>query len=107
MHPTGVPVCCMLWPVRELMSEGALLEFYDLMTAPASKLLDKWMESDPLKATLATDSVIGAATTPYAEGSGYVTHCTSTSRALKPLSANARFHTNFRIIPRFHTMGVE
>ncbi len=34
--------------------------FYDLMTAPASKLLDQFFESEPLKATLATDAVIGA-----------------------------------------------
>lgn len=44
--------------------------FYELMTAPASKVLDKWFESEPLKATLATDSVIGAMTSPQLPGSG-------------------------------------
>jgi len=34
--------------------------FYELMTAPTTKILDKWFESEPLKATLATDSCIGA-----------------------------------------------
>jgi hypothetical protein len=34
------------------------------MSAPASKILDKWFESEPLKATLATDSVIGAMVSP-------------------------------------------
>ena len=49
-----------------------LLEFYELMTSPASKFLDKWFESEPLKATLATDSVIGAMTSPQLAGSGFV-----------------------------------
>lgn len=45
---------------------------YDLFTAPASKILNKWLESEPLKATLATDAVIGAMISPYSPGSGYV-----------------------------------
>ena len=36
------------------------------------KILDKWFESEPLKATLATDSVIGAMISPKTPGSGYV-----------------------------------
>ena len=47
-------------------------EFYELLTAPAAKVLDRWLESEPLKATLATDSVIGAMTSPQLPGSGYV-----------------------------------
>ncbi|XP_053407080.1 pyridine nucleotide-disulfide oxidoreductase domain-containing protein 2-like isoform X2 [Mercenaria mercenaria] len=47
-------------------------DFYDLMTAPAIKVLDKWFESEPLKATLATDAVIGAMISPETPGSGYV-----------------------------------
>jgi len=31
-----------------------------------------WFESEPLKATLATDAVIGAMTSPNTPGSGYV-----------------------------------
>ncbi|KAK3095781.1 hypothetical protein FSP39_019008 [Pinctada imbricata] len=46
--------------------------FYELMTAPTTKILDKWFESEPLKATLATDSVIGAMMSPKSPGSGYV-----------------------------------
>ncbi|XP_064382935.1 pyridine nucleotide-disulfide oxidoreductase domain-containing protein 2-like [Halichondria panicea] len=46
--------------------------FYELITAPASKILDKWFESEPLKATLATDAVIGAMLSPRLPGSGYV-----------------------------------
>lgn len=47
-------------------------QLYELMTAPASKILDRWLESEPLKATLATDSVIGAMISPNTPGSGYV-----------------------------------
>ncbi|KAK7110479.1 pyridine nucleotide-disulfide oxidoreductase domain-containing protein 2-like [Littorina saxatilis] len=46
--------------------------FYDLMTAPGQKVLNKWFESEPLRATLATDSVIGAMTSPLLPGSAYV-----------------------------------
>ncbi|TMS04870.1 Pyridine nucleotide-disulfide oxidoreductase domain-containing protein 2 [Larimichthys crocea] len=34
--------------------------FYELITAPATKILNRWFESEPLKATLATDALIGA-----------------------------------------------
>ena len=44
--------------------------FYEFLTAPAAKVLDKWFESEPLKATLATDACIGAMTSPYIGGSG-------------------------------------
>ncbi|AQK87977.1 hypothetical protein ZEAMMB73_Zm00001d038826 [Zea mays] len=35
-------------------------EFFDLLLSPASKILNTWFESEVLKATLATDAVIGA-----------------------------------------------
>ncbi|XP_060781877.1 pyridine nucleotide-disulfide oxidoreductase domain-containing protein 2 [Neoarius graeffei] len=47
-------------------------DFYELITAPAMKVLNQWFESEPLRATLATDSVIGANTSPNNPGSGYV-----------------------------------
>ncbi|ESO95151.1 hypothetical protein LOTGIDRAFT_117673 [Lottia gigantea] len=53
-------------------TEQDLSTFYELMTAPAIKILDRWFESEPLKATLATDSVIGAMLSPHSPGSGYV-----------------------------------
>eukprot|EP01118_Nematostelium_gracile_P016372 TRINITY_DN675_c0_g1_i1.p1 TRINITY_DN675_c0_g1~~TRINITY_DN675_c0_g1_i1.p1 ORF type:complete len:560 (-),score=136.57 TRINITY_DN675_c0_g1_i1:551-2230(-) len=49
-----------------------LPSFVELMTAPASKVLKKWFESEPLLSTLATDSIIGAMTSPNQIGSGYV-----------------------------------
>jgi len=47
-------------------------EFYKLLTAPISTILNEWFESEPLKATLGTDGVIGAWISPYSAGSGYV-----------------------------------
>ncbi|KAM9476416.1 pyridine nucleotide-disulfide oxidoreductase domain-containing protein 2 isoform 2-T2 [Clarias gariepinus] len=47
-------------------------DFYELLTAPAVKVLNQWFESEPLQATLATDSVIGANISPNNPGSGYV-----------------------------------
>lgn len=48
------------------------MSFYELMTTPASKFLDGWFESEPLKASLATDAVIGAMVSPHTPGSSYV-----------------------------------
>ncbi|CAB3406039.1 unnamed protein product [Caenorhabditis bovis] len=48
------------------------VDFYELMTAPISKIMNKWFESDVLKATLGTDGVIGFAASPLEAGTGYV-----------------------------------
>ncbi|MBN3295864.1 PYRD2 protein, partial [Amia calva] len=66
-----------LWTLRPLLQTGLKLgknipDFYELLTAPITKILNRWFESEPLKATLATDAVIGAMTSPDAPGSGYV-----------------------------------
>lgn len=45
-----------------------LTTFLEFMTAPATKILDKWFESDILKATLATDAIIGAKVTRQSSG---------------------------------------
>ncbi|EGD75393.1 FAD dependent oxidoreductase [Salpingoeca rosetta] len=49
-----------------------LAEFYELLTAPASQILDRWFESEMLKTTLATDAVIGSMAAPSDPGSAYV-----------------------------------
>eukprot|EP01091_Cochliopodium_minus_P009053 TRINITY_DN2159_c0_g1_i1.p1 TRINITY_DN2159_c0_g1~~TRINITY_DN2159_c0_g1_i1.p1 ORF type:complete len:445 (-),score=114.63 TRINITY_DN2159_c0_g1_i1:21-1355(-) len=49
-----------------------LLAFYELVTSPANRILEKWFESEPLRATLATDSLTGAYLSPNSVGSGYV-----------------------------------
>lgn len=54
------------------MHRSALPGFYELLTAPATVLLNKRFESEILKTTLATDAVIGAMCSPSSPGSGYV-----------------------------------
>jgi len=45
---------------------------WDVLTGSASRVLDRWFESPVLKATLATDGVIGANVGPASPGSAYV-----------------------------------
>ena len=49
-----------------------VMDFHEILTAPATRILNRWFESEPLKSTLATDAVIGAMTSPSTPGSGYV-----------------------------------
>lgn len=44
----------------------------DVLTGSARAILDRWFESDELKATLATDAVIGAFAAPSTPGTAYV-----------------------------------
>ncbi len=44
----------------------------EILTAPARTILDRWFESDELKATLATDAIIGAFASPSTPGTAYV-----------------------------------
>lgn len=47
-------------------------EAIELLTGPALPILDRWFESDVLKATLATDAIIGTFQPPSAPGTAYV-----------------------------------
>ncbi|XP_069317241.1 pyridine nucleotide-disulfide oxidoreductase domain-containing protein 2 [Eulemur rufifrons] len=63
--------------LKPLLQAGRILgaqlpRYYEVLTAPIAKVLDQWFESEPLKATLATDAVIGAMASPRTQGSGYV-----------------------------------
>ncbi|XP_073210766.1 pyridine nucleotide-disulfide oxidoreductase domain-containing protein 2 isoform X2 [Lepidochelys kempii] len=63
--------------LQPLMRAGLALgkqlpQCYQVLTAPVTRILDLWFESEPLKATLATDAVIGAMASPHTPGSGYV-----------------------------------
>ncbi|GMF25913.1 unnamed protein product [Phytophthora fragariaefolia] len=49
-----------------------LTTFVEFMAAPATKILDRWFESEVLKATLATDAIIGAKVSPSTPGSAYI-----------------------------------
>jgi phytoene dehydrogenase-like protein len=44
----------------------------DLFTKSAGELLDRWFESDPLKAAFGFDSVVGSFASPYTPGSAYI-----------------------------------
>ena len=59
------------WNFRKLGLKG-MAETVRVLTAPASQILDEWFESPELKATLATDAVIGAMAAPSTPGTGYV-----------------------------------
>src|SRR6478672_7808271 len=47
-------------------------EAMEILTRPATSILDRWFESDQLKATLATDAVIGSFAPPSHPGTAYV-----------------------------------
>lgn len=58
---------------RALRALGEELpEAMELLTGPATPILDRWFESDALKGTLATDAIIGTFAPPSAPGTGYV-----------------------------------
>jgi phytoene dehydrogenase-like protein len=44
----------------------------EILTGAANPILDRWFEAEPLKATLATDAIIGAFATPSMPGTAYV-----------------------------------
>lgn len=47
-------------------------EAIEILTGPARTILDRWFEAEVLKATLATDAVIGAMASPSMPGTAYV-----------------------------------
>lgn len=58
---------------RALAALGAdMPQALELLTGAARPILDRWFESDALKATLATDAIIGAFASISAPGSAYV-----------------------------------
>ena len=63
-----------MWALYRALGElGAELpQTVELMTGAARPILDRWFESDALKATLATDAIIGAFLSISSPGSAYV-----------------------------------
>ena len=58
---------------RALQKLGpAMSEAIEVLTGPARPILDRWFESEQLKATLATDAIIGAFASPSMPGTAYV-----------------------------------
>jgi phytoene dehydrogenase-like protein len=55
-----------------LWQAGALKPAVGLVRKSAGEILDDWFESDPIKAVLGFDSVVGNLASPYSPGSAYV-----------------------------------
>jgi phytoene dehydrogenase-like protein len=63
----------MFWLGRSMQKMGTgLSEAVEVLTGAARPILDRWFESEELKATLATDAVIGAMAAPSMPGTAYV-----------------------------------
>ena len=62
--------------LRSLGLEGQR-DLVELFTRSAGDVLDQWFESDPIKAILGFDGIVGTYASPYAAGTGYVLmhHC--------------------------------
>ncbi|HYE90951.1 MAG TPA: NAD(P)/FAD-dependent oxidoreductase [Terriglobales bacterium] len=54
------------------LGAAAASETIEIMTGAARTILDRWFESEELKATLATDAIIGAMASPSMPGTAYV-----------------------------------
>ncbi len=52
--------------------DGSMGEAVEILTGAARPILDRWFESEQLKATLATDAIIGAFAAPSMPGTAYV-----------------------------------
>jgi phytoene dehydrogenase-like protein len=55
---------------RKLGSDGQ--KAVEILTGAANPILDRWFESEEVKATIATDAIIGAFATPSMPGTAYV-----------------------------------
>jgi phytoene dehydrogenase-like protein len=62
--------------LRSLGLEGQR-DLMEIFTRSAGDVLDQWFESDPIKAILGFDGIVGTYASPYAAGTGYVLlhHC--------------------------------
>jgi phytoene dehydrogenase-like protein len=62
--------------LRSLGLEGQR-DLIEIFTRSAGDVLDQWFESDPIKAILGFDGIVGTYASPYAAGTGYVLlhHC--------------------------------
>jgi phytoene dehydrogenase-like protein len=62
--------------MRSLGLEGQR-DLLEIFTRSAGDVLDQWFESDPIKAILGFDGIVGTYASPFAAGTGYVLlhHC--------------------------------
>jgi phytoene dehydrogenase-like protein len=54
------------------LGPSTMSEAIEILTGPARTILDRWFEAEQLKATLATDAIIGAMAAPSMPGTAYV-----------------------------------
>jgi phytoene dehydrogenase-like protein len=54
------------------LGDNHMAEAVEILTGAARPILDRWFESEELKATLATDAIIGAFAAPSMPGTAYV-----------------------------------
>ena len=73
VHP-GLSDLLRMAPMSRAMQKlgPAMSEAVEVLTGPARPILDRWFESEELKATLATDAIIGAFASPSMPGTAYV-----------------------------------
>jgi phytoene dehydrogenase-like protein len=73
VHP-GLGDLLKMMPLGRAMQKlgPAMGEAIEILTGPARPILDRWFESEQLKATLATDAIIGAFASPSMPGTAYV-----------------------------------
>src|SRR6516164_7152832 len=57
---------------KDLWKASVLKTAFGLLRKSAGEILDSWFESDPIKAVLGFDAVVGNLASPYTEGSAYV-----------------------------------
>jgi len=57
---------------RNLWKADALKAAFRLLRKSAGEILDSWFDSDPIKAVLGFDAVVGNLASPYTAGSAYV-----------------------------------
>jgi phytoene dehydrogenase-like protein len=57
---------------RRLWQDDSLRAAFNLIRRSAGDILDSYFESDPIKAVLGFDAVVGNLASPYTSGSGYV-----------------------------------
>ncbi len=71
----GLPELFQAWKTGRAVNRlplAAKRDVLDLFTVSAGDWLDRWFESDPIKAVLGFDSVVGNFASPYTPGSAYV-----------------------------------
>jgi phytoene dehydrogenase-like protein len=63
-----------IWTMNQVLKKlgSDMPEAIELLTGAAKPILDRWFESEPLKATLATDAIIGAFASISHAGTAYV-----------------------------------